>query len=64
MNGGSRGLDLTLEIRSFGREGGGNAVKRTNEAEGEVIEGKAERRKDVFQRLVVGSREIEWLAGD
>ncbi|CAI8610509.1 unnamed protein product [Vicia faba] len=54
VNGGSRGLDLTLEIRSFGGEGGGNAVKRTNEAEGEVIEGKAERRKDVFQRLVEG----------
>lgn len=52
VNGGSRDLGLILEIRSFAGEGGGNDVKRTNEAEGGVLEGKAERREDMFQRLV------------
>lgn len=45
-------MDLIFEIRSVDEEGGGNAVTRNNEAEGGVMEGKAERREDMFQRLV------------
>lgn len=54
MKEGSRDWDLTLEIRSVVGE---ERVKRNEEAEVGGIEGKEERREDIFHLLVV----VGWL---